>query len=177
MSLPNLPDITPDISLTRQEVINLLLSSIAMEEIGLSHILNAEGEKLQHFMKQKKRNFCEYIAINQSVNATLKTIVKSQLLLQLKLEEVNAIKDVENPEHCTPCKSYEEHTPCCKQTCYPCQPTRCPSVPCRRFNCDCKSGNSHPPPLQKNVHVNPIFTNVTVMTNLVSYWWCRNGAS
>ncbi|MBG9580252.1 hypothetical protein ABE42_13815, partial [Bacillus thuringiensis] len=82
---------TPYISLTRQEVINLLLSSIAMEEIGLSHILNAEGEKLQHFMKQKKRNFCEYIAINQSVNATLKTIVKSQLLLQLKLEEVNAI--------------------------------------------------------------------------------------
>ncbi|MEM5611349.1 hypothetical protein AAHB63_16715 [Bacillus thuringiensis] len=57
MSLPNLPDITPDISLTRQEVINLLLSSIAMEEIGLSHILNAEGEKLQHFMKQKNEIF------------------------------------------------------------------------------------------------------------------------
>ncbi|MDA2634966.1 hypothetical protein PDQ79_10365 [Bacillus cereus] len=149
MSLPNLPDITPDISLTRQEVVNLLLSSIAMEEIGLSHILNAEGEKLQHFMQQKKRNLCEYIAINQSVNATLKTIVKSQLLLQLKLEEVNAIKDVENPEHCTPCKSYKGHPPCCKQTCYPCQPTRCQSVPCRRCNCDCKSGNSHPPPLKK----------------------------
>ncbi|WP_242071583.1 hypothetical protein [Bacillus thuringiensis] len=70
MSLPNLPDITPDISVTRQEAINLLLSSIAMEEIGLSHILNAEGEKLQHFLKQKNRSFCEYLTINRSVNDT-----------------------------------------------------------------------------------------------------------
>ncbi|MEX0418493.1 hypothetical protein [Bacillus sp. C30] len=155
MSLPNLPDITPDISLTRQEVINLLLSSIAMEEIGLSHILNAEGEKLQHFMKQKNRNLCEYLAINQSVNDTLKTIVKSQLLLELKLEEVNAIKDVESPEHCTPCKSYEGHTPCCKQTCNACHPTGWQSVPCGRCNCGCKSGNPHPPPLQKKCTCKP----------------------
>ncbi|MGR5993854.1 hypothetical protein ACT7C9_08460 [Bacillus cereus] len=156
MSLPNLPDITPDISLTRQEVINLLLSSIAMEEIGLSHIINAEGEKLQHFMKQKNRHFCEYIAINQSVNDTLKTIVKSQLLLQLKLEEVNAIKDVENNEHCTPCKSCEEHTSCCKQTCYACHPTRCQSLPCGKCNCGCKSDNPHhPPPLQKKCTCKP----------------------
>ncbi|MFQ6341187.1 collagen-like protein, partial [Bacillus sp. AF62] len=48
MSQPNLPDITPDISLTREEAINLLLSSIAMQELGLAHIINAEGEKLQY---------------------------------------------------------------------------------------------------------------------------------
>lgn len=49
MSLPNIPNITPKISLERCDTINLLLSSIALEEIGLSHILNAEGEKLQYF--------------------------------------------------------------------------------------------------------------------------------
>ncbi|TJZ99680.1 hypothetical protein FA950_30105 [Bacillus thuringiensis] len=132
MSLPNLPDITPNISLTRQEAINLLLSSIAMEEIGLSHILNAEGEKLQHFMKQKNQKICEYIAINRSVNDTLKTIVKSQLLLQLKLEEVNAIKDVENHENCTPCKSkgskYEDCPSYYKKNCYGCYPIECHCV-------------------------------------------------
>lgn len=53
MSLPNIPDIDPLISLNRCDAINLLLSSIAMEEIGLSHILNAEGEKLQRFLRQK----------------------------------------------------------------------------------------------------------------------------
>lgn len=46
MSLPNIPDIAPEISLNRCESINLLLSSIALEEIGLSHIINAEGEKI-----------------------------------------------------------------------------------------------------------------------------------
>lgn len=51
MSLPTIPDITPEITLDRCKTINLLLSSIAMEEIGLSHILNAEAEKLQMFIK------------------------------------------------------------------------------------------------------------------------------
>lgn len=45
MSQPNLPNITPNITLSRSSVINLLLASIAMEELGLAHIINAEGEK------------------------------------------------------------------------------------------------------------------------------------
>ncbi|WP_308018482.1 hypothetical protein [Bacillus sp. SRB3LM] len=43
MSQPNMPNITPNISLTRDDVVNLLLASIALEEMGLSHIINAEG--------------------------------------------------------------------------------------------------------------------------------------
>lgn len=34
MSQPNIPDITPSISVTRDDAINLLLLSIAMEELG-----------------------------------------------------------------------------------------------------------------------------------------------
>ncbi|WP_342580438.1 hypothetical protein [Ureibacillus sp. FSL W7-1570] len=47
MSMPNIPDISPKISIDREDVINLLLASIALEEIGLAHIINAEGEKIQ----------------------------------------------------------------------------------------------------------------------------------
>lgn len=36
MSLPNVPDITPRITLKREEVFHLLLTSVAMEEISLS---------------------------------------------------------------------------------------------------------------------------------------------
>src|SRR5699024_10676040 len=90
MSMPNIPNITPEISLDRCEVINLLLSSIALEEIGLSHILNAEGEKLQYTLK-KGRTWKGYLLINDSVNTTLRTIVKSQMLLQFKLEDVVAL--------------------------------------------------------------------------------------
>ena len=44
MSLPQFSTLS---RMTRDEAINLFIASIAMEELGLSHILNAEGEKIQ----------------------------------------------------------------------------------------------------------------------------------
>ena len=40
MSLPSFPVVNPPIE--REDAVNQILSSIAMEELGLSHILNAE---------------------------------------------------------------------------------------------------------------------------------------
>lgn len=88
MSMPNIPDIDPHISLNRCETIEMLLSSIALEEISLSHILNAEGEKLQTFLKNNPECLKDYIKINNSINKVLRTVVKSQILLQFKLEDV-----------------------------------------------------------------------------------------
>ncbi|MBD8006803.1 hypothetical protein [Bacillus norwichensis] len=102
MSLPNIPNITPLISLDRCDTINLLLSSIALEEISLSHLLNAEGEKLQQFLKQKPVCIDDFLNMNHSINKTLQTIVKSQMLLVLKLEEV---------------VSLAEQSVCCDGTC------------------------------------------------------------
>ena len=48
MSLPSFPNIDPPIQ--RENAANQILSSIAMEELGLSNILNAEGEKLQYIL-------------------------------------------------------------------------------------------------------------------------------
>ena len=48
MSLPSFPVVNPPIE--REDAVNQILSSIAMEELGLSHILNAEGEKLQYIL-------------------------------------------------------------------------------------------------------------------------------
>ena len=45
MSLPSFPRVDPPID--REDAVNQILSSIAMEELGLSHILTAEGEKLR----------------------------------------------------------------------------------------------------------------------------------
>ncbi len=47
MSFPTIPPISPTISIDRNQVCSLLLASIAFEELGLAHIINAEGEKLQ----------------------------------------------------------------------------------------------------------------------------------
>ncbi|MCL6488857.1 MAG: hypothetical protein K6T76_07980 [Alicyclobacillus mali] len=50
MSQPNIPNINPSISLTRDDAVNLLLSSIALEELGLGHLTNAEAEKIQYVL-------------------------------------------------------------------------------------------------------------------------------
>ncbi|KIL47070.1 hypothetical protein [Jeotgalibacillus campisalis] len=114
MSMPNIPNITPQISLNRCDTINLLLSSIALEEIGLSHILNAEGEKLQHFLKLCPKHPNDYLEMNKSINKMLRTVVKSQLLLELKLEDVLELDDKEDcsKKHCKDCD--KERKPGCR---------------------------------------------------------------
>jgi hypothetical protein len=114
MSIPNIPNITPKITLKRCETIDLLLSSIALEEIGLSHILNAEGEKLQHFLKTQPVCLEDYLEINNSINKTLRTVVKSQMLLQFKLEDV---MDIDDQSCCKSCNEYNHHE--CTEKCYP----------------------------------------------------------
>ncbi|WP_278071784.1 hypothetical protein [Bacillus velezensis] len=96
MSLPNIPNITPDITLSRCETLNLLLSSVAMEEIGLSHILQAEAERIQMFLSASgDPSLGELSSINRSTERLLRTVMKSQLLLQMKLEDIIYLQDAE----------------------------------------------------------------------------------
>jgi hypothetical protein len=96
MSFPNIPDVKPKIDLKRDDVINLLLSSIAFEELGLAHILNAEGEKLQKGI-EKACSIKDLLEINDSVEKVLRTVIKKEMLLQFKLEDVLKIPN----EHCS----------------------------------------------------------------------------
>lgn len=94
LSQANIPNITPTITVTRDDSINLLLSSIALEELGLSHIINAEGEKLQYVLgtlpgvTSPPATISDLLAINNSVQNTMKTILKNEFLLQSKLEAI-----------------------------------------------------------------------------------------
>lgn len=95
MSFPTIPQITPTISLNRTQVVNLLLASVAFEELGLAHIINAEGEKLQAALGTLPGcshvlcpSFDGLISINREVRRTLQTALKSQMLLQFKLEDI-----------------------------------------------------------------------------------------
>ncbi len=50
MSMPNIPDVDAKIKITLEDSVNLILASIAFEELGLAHIINAEAEKIQYVL-------------------------------------------------------------------------------------------------------------------------------
>jgi len=124
LSLPNIANITPEISLTRCETINLLLSSIAMNDLALSHIINAEGEKIQYALQTlpgltDPASLDEVIRVNTSANQMLRDIIKAQVISQMKLEEIRKL-DEKSPQ----C-SNEQPSP----TPSPCPPRPCPPKP------------------------------------------------
>lgn len=88
MSLPTFPQIDPP--LTREGSLNKIISSIAAEELSLSHILNAEGEKLQYVLGslpglESAAALDEVMQVNQSVQETLSSVMEQQMLLSSKL--------------------------------------------------------------------------------------------
>ena len=93
MSQANIPNITPTISINREDVINLLLASIALEELGLAHIINAEAEKIQYVLGTLSGvtvpgTYEEVLSINESVQDTLSLVIKKELILDNKLRQI-----------------------------------------------------------------------------------------
>lgn len=108
MSQANIPNITPTITLSKDDVITLLLSSIAMEELGLSHIINAEGEKLQFILGTLDptvpvplATISDIINMNTSVQSTIRAIIQKEILLQSKLENVLSVPSLIGPTGAT----------------------------------------------------------------------------
>lgn len=89
MSQPQFPS---DPSLSRQDVINQIISSIASEELALSHIMNTEGEKLQYAIGTipglAENSTIEQVTdVNNSAVDMLSTMLESQMVLTGKLEQ------------------------------------------------------------------------------------------
>ncbi len=95
MSFPNIPNITPNITITKEQAANMLLASVALEELGLSHIINAEGEKIQYALGTLRgqtspvaASIDELLAINNSAACTMRGVAQNQMLLGMKLEDI-----------------------------------------------------------------------------------------
>lgn len=93
MSMPTIPDMNPDINIKREQAVNILVASIAMEELALAHIINAEGEKLQYMLgtlegsEPGEVTICDIMAVNKSIQRTLRNVIKTEMLLQFKFED------------------------------------------------------------------------------------------
>lgn len=134
MSMPSFPPCGAD--MTKDEALTMIIASIAMEELALSHIVNAEGEKLQYVLGTLpgSRKPCastqEILAVNQSAAALLDTVMQSQMLLKGKLEkalEASGRKPAPEP----PCPPGHPCDPPCPPDCL-CEPPCCGSSCCRK---------------------------------------------
>ncbi len=90
MSAPKIEK--PQNSVDKNQAISDIIESIALEETGLAHIINAEGEKIQKALEIAD---CanDLISVNESVKDTLVNIIKMQMLLQFKLEQASKIQE------------------------------------------------------------------------------------
>lgn len=110
MSMPNYPTISPEI--TREKALNMIIASIAMEELGLSHIINAEGEKLQYVLGTLPNQYgsCasvkDVLDVNKSITELLETVMENQILLKNKLEKVLNAQQVEDNQKCCSTQNY-----------------------------------------------------------------------
>lgn len=104
MSLPTFPPIEPPLS--REGSINEIISSIAAEELSLSHILNAEGEKLQYVLGtlpglETAAALDEVMQVNQSVQETLSSVMEQQMMLTGKLASAMSAPILPDPTGAT----------------------------------------------------------------------------
>ncbi len=72
-----------------------LLQSIALEEAAISHILNAEGEKLQKAISLQECSHDDLLEVNKSVEDMVDKITALEIVLRSKLDLINPIL-----EHC-----------------------------------------------------------------------------
>lgn len=97
--MPAFPDIPSE--LTCEHALNMILVSIATEELALSHILSAESEKLSYILDVLSRGKCdnpnvkEILEVNQSVASLIDSVSQNQMLLKGKMEKaLQAMKDI-----------------------------------------------------------------------------------
>ena len=104
MSMPSYVDTVPE--LTREAVINQILASIALEELALSHVINAEGEKIQYVVGTLQIpdrglsggiTIANLVDLNNSVASTLQAAAANQAALTQKLQAVLAADAEDEP--------------------------------------------------------------------------------
>lgn len=80
-----MPVITPGHG-TRCQAITDIIESVALQEAALAHILNAEGEKLQHVIALPSVAPNQLLQFNESVRQTILSAAQLEAVLQEKLQ-------------------------------------------------------------------------------------------
>ena len=103
MSMPNIPNLNPQISVNRDDAVNIILSSIGMEELSLAHILNAEAEKIQFALGtletagSQASSMTDILETNKLASKMVRNVIKKQMLLSMKMEDTVDLAEQTQP--------------------------------------------------------------------------------
>lgn len=93
MSMPTIPNLNPEINIDVRDSLSIVIASIGFEELGLAHIINAEGEKIQSFLGtlegqtvKQEVLIDDLVNLDNIVTDTLNSVIKKEMLLLMKLE-------------------------------------------------------------------------------------------
>lgn len=75
-----------DIIGTREQAISDLIESVALQDAALSHILNAEGEKIQAIVATENVSYDQLMSLNSSVTKLLSSVARLETVFHSKLE-------------------------------------------------------------------------------------------
>lgn len=87
MSMPVIK--MPDHPINMCQAVTDLVESIALEETALSHILNAEGEKIQAALAMQCVDLGKLLEVNDSVADMVHAVANLEIVLKDKLEFVS----------------------------------------------------------------------------------------
>lgn len=87
MSMPAITTSCNPVSMS--QAITDLIESIALEETALSHILNAEGEKLQRALAMDDVPLTQILQVNETVMSMVSTVNELEHTLRDKLEFIS----------------------------------------------------------------------------------------
>lgn len=79
-----MPVIVPSTT-TREQAVTDIIASVALQEAALSHILNAEGEKIQKVVAMSDITPEQLLATNKSVESMVNAVSRLEMILQSKL--------------------------------------------------------------------------------------------
>ena len=103
MSMPNIPNLNPQISVNRDDAVNIILSSIVMEELSLAHILNAEAEKILFALGTletaggQASSMTDILETNKLDSKMVSNVIKKQMLLSMKMEDTVDLAEQTQP--------------------------------------------------------------------------------
>lgn len=112
---------------TFDETVIDLLESVALEEMAISHIINAEGEKMQEVIKKYNSNEISYHQVQANCKDTHNMINSLIMKEWLLLTKMNSILEIRNntvqshsppPSPCYSCTQYN-HAPYSQSNCHP----------------------------------------------------------